>query len=151
MSIKVIVYLDSYQFGSAAKDHLGGLLGRQPESLASSVDDSIGVVLDGFSTVAGDAGGREVLYEAVRYCDDAVVENPAKLFENRESRDVFVEANNRLAGLVGVAKKDKMVEGLKSSAGLSQADAENIEKEAFDMGNQADDDDYGDNDGDEAY
>jgi hypothetical protein len=32
-----------------------------------------------------------------------------------------------------------------------QADAENIEKEAFDMGDQADDDDYGDNDGDEAY
>ena len=32
-----------------------------------------------------------------------------------------------------------------------QADAENIEREAFDMGNQADDDDYGDNDGDEAY
>lgn len=114
------------QFGSAAKDHLGGLLGRQPESLASSVDDSIGAVLDGFSTVAGDAGGREVLYEAVRYCDDAVVENPAKLFENRESRDVFVEGNNRLAGLVGVAKKDQMVEGLKSSAGLSQADAENM-------------------------
>ncbi len=32
-----------------------------------------------------------------------------------------------------------------------QADTEDIERESFDMGNQADDDDYGDNDGDEAY
>jgi len=32
-----------------------------------------------------------------------------------------------------------------------QDDAENIEKEAFDMGNQADDDDYGDDDGDDVY
>jgi len=32
-----------------------------------------------------------------------------------------------------------------------EADAEDIEREAFDMGDQADDDDYGDNDGDEEY
>ena len=32
-----------------------------------------------------------------------------------------------------------------------QADAEDIDREAFDMNNMANDDDYGDNDGDEEY
>ena len=114
------------QFGNTAKTHLGSLLGQNPDNLASGIDDSIGAVLDGFSNVARDADGREVLYEAVRYCDESVVDNPAVMFENRDAREVFTESHQRLAGLVGTDTKDNMVREIQSSSDLSQTDAENM-------------------------
>jgi chromosome segregation ATPase len=114
------------QHGAAATNFLGELLQKQPEQLRGEVDSSIGTVLDGFSTVAKDQGGRELLYEAIRYCDDSVVEDPAVMFRDRDSREVFTEANNRLASLVGISNKNQMVETLQARANLPQADAENM-------------------------
>ncbi len=114
------------QHGAAATSFLGELLQQQPDQLRGNVDSSIGTVLDGFSTVAGDHGGRELLYEAIRYCDDTVVEDPAVMFRDRDSRDVFTESNNRLASLVGISNKKQMIETLQSRTNLEASDAENL-------------------------
>jgi chemotaxis protein MotB len=118
--------LVSKQHGAAATRFLGEVLQQNPDQLRGSVDSSINTVLDGFSSVAGSQGGRELLYEAVRYSDDAMVEDPAAAFRDRDSRDVFTEANNRLTGLVGISNKDQMVASLRSRTDLSEADAENM-------------------------
>ncbi len=114
------------QHAPAATAFLGELLGQKPELLRGGVDSAIGTVLDGFASVAKDHSGREVLYEAIRYSDEELVKDPAAMFRDRDSRDVFVEAGNRLTGLVGISNKEQMVATLQSRAELSGTDAENM-------------------------
>ena len=115
------------QFGPPARDHLGSLLGQSADSLRSGIDDSIGAVLDGLSTVAQDGVGRQKLYDAVRYCDETVVEKPAVLFQDRENYgEVLREGGNHLAGLVGTTEKQAMIDRLKSGSNVQGTDAENL-------------------------
>jgi len=114
------------QHGSVATNYLGGLLGKSPEQLQPSIDSAYDTVLDGFSYVAKKQSGREALYDAIVRTDDNLVDNPGAIFQDRDARTVFTEANDRLNGIVGSNTRKHMVDSLRSASDLSESDAENM-------------------------
>ncbi len=113
-------------FGKKAREHLGQLLGRSPESLEKSVDRSIDSVLEGFSSVVHSENGRKVLHEAIQNSDDAAVRDPASRFQQRLSSDVFRDGNSQLASIVGDVRRRTMVEELQVASNLPYAESEKI-------------------------
>lgn len=111
------------QFEPVAFDCLNDLPGRKFDGLRPAIDYSAGVVLENFASFADDADGRQTLYEAVRYCDESIVSKPAEMFQEKDSRDVFVSLGNKLTGLVGAVKQQAMVDDLKANSSLTGADA----------------------------
>jgi len=114
------------EFGRSATDQLEKIIGKPREQVQSSVDRAITEVLDGFSLVAREEAGRQSLYEAARYCDDGLIDDPAVFFAAKDKRAVIAENNDALGTLVGTARRDSISAQVRSATGLSAEDADAV-------------------------
>lgn len=114
------------EFGRSATDQLEKIIGKPSGQVQSGVERAITEVLDGFSVTAREESGRQSIYEAARYCDDGLIDDPAVFFGVKDERAAIADSNNALGGLVGIAKRDHIAEAVKSASGLSAADADTI-------------------------
>ena len=114
------------EFGRSATDQLEKIIGKPREQVQSSVDCAITEVLDGFSLVAREEAGRQSLYEAARYCDDGLIDDPAVFFAAKDKRAVIAENNDALGTLVGTARRDSISAQVRSATGLSAEDADAV-------------------------
>jgi len=114
------------EFGRSATDQLEKIIGKPSGQVQSGVERAITEVLDGFSVMAREESGRQSIYEAARYCDDVLIDDPAVFFGVKDERTAIADSNNALGGLVGIARRGQITEAVKSASGLSAAEADTI-------------------------
>ena len=113
------------EFGRSATDHLATLIGKPTAQVKSGVERAVTEVLDGFSLMARDESGRQTIYEATRYCDDGLLDDP-ELFHRGDERAAVNESNSALGTLLGAGNRDSISESVRSASGLSADDADTI-------------------------
>ncbi len=111
------------EFGRSASDQLEKLTGKSAGQVRSGVDRAITEVLDGFSIKAQDEAGRQALYEAARYCDDGLIDDPSIFFGAKDAQTALADSNNALGALLGSDKRDSIAAAVGSASGLNAAEA----------------------------
>ncbi|OED36061.1 hypothetical protein AB833_28670 [Chromatiales bacterium (ex Bugula neritina AB1)] len=106
--------------------HLGKLLGQPVDSTRPLVEKAIDIVIDRFTTTAGESAGREVLYEAVRYCDDTVLDDRSFSSDDESPDDLRKVGLDCLGAAVGLSNKAGMVDQLATEASVSVEHAESV-------------------------
>ena len=113
------------EFGRSATDHLATQIGKPTAQVKSGVERAVTEVLDGFSLMARDESGRQSIYEATRYCDDGILDDP-ELFHREDEKAAINESNSALGALLGAGNRDNISEAVRSASGLSADDADTI-------------------------
>ncbi len=111
------------EFGRSAIDQLEKLTGKPTDQVRSGVDRAITEVLDGFSMKARDEAGRQSLYEAARYSDDGLIDEPALFFGGKDERTALADSNTALGKLLGDEKCAGIQAAIQNAAGLAADEA----------------------------
>ena len=114
------------EFGRSASDQLEEITGKPSEQVQSGVERAITEVLDGLSLLAREETGRQSIYEAARYCDDGLIDDPAIFFAAKEKHIAIADSNNALGALVGIAKRDSISQAVRNASTLSAEDADTV-------------------------
>jgi len=115
------------EFGRSAVNQLGNIIDQPQAAIESGVECAIAEVLDGFEYMSRDDDGRQTLYEAARYCDDGLLDDPAIFFAGRDDKfDALSDSNNTLGGLVGIARRESISSQVSNVSGLSAANADAV-------------------------
>lgn len=115
------------EFGKSAVDQLGSLIDQPQATIESGVESAIAEVLDGFEYMSRDDDGRQTLYEAARYCDDGLLDEPAIFFAGKDDKlEALGDSNNALGGLVGIARRESISSQVSKASGLNTANADAV-------------------------
>ena len=114
------------EFSGSAIDQLESLTGKPVGHIKAAVERAIAEILDGFSHKAREEAGRQSLYEAARYCDDGLIDDPGMFFGAKDKRTALADSNNALGVLIGDGKRADIVEAVRSASSLSSEDAEMV-------------------------
>jgi len=124
INIESLVHND---FGNSAVDQLSKMIDQPRSTIESGVNTAIAEVLDGFEYMSKDDDGRQTLYEAARYCDDGLLDEPAIFFAGRDDDfEALRDSNNALGGLVGIARRESISSQVSNVSGLSAANADAV-------------------------
>ena len=114
------------EFSGSAIDQLENLTGRPVGHIKAGVERAVAEILDGFSHKAREEAGRQSLYEAARYCDDGLIDDPDMFFGAKDKQTALADSNNALGALIGDGKRADIVEAVRSASSLSTEDAEMV-------------------------
>ena len=114
------------EFSRSATDQLGKITGKPENQVRSGVDRAVTEILDNLSLMAREESGRQTIYEASRYSDDGLIDDPAIFFSGKDQRAAISASNNSLGALLGGNTRSNIVEAVRSSSALSAEDADTI-------------------------
>ena len=114
------------EFSRSAADQLEKITGKPANQVKSGVDRAVTEILDNLSLMAREESGRQTIYEASRYCDDGLIDDPAIFFSGKDQQTAISDSNNALSGLLGSNTRSGITEAVRSTSGLTAQDADTI-------------------------
>ena len=114
------------EFSRSAADQLEKITGKPANQVKSGVDRAVTEILDNLSLMAREESGRQTIYEASRYCDDGLIDDPAIFFSGKDQQAAISDSNNALSGLLGGNTRSGITEAVRSTSGLTAQDADTI-------------------------
>ena len=106
--------LVSNEFSRSAADQLTKIIGKPASQVRSGVDTAVTEILDGFSLMARSEAGRQSIYDAARYSDDALIDDPAVFFSGKDQQSVLRDSNSALGSLLGSGRRDSIAEAVRT-------------------------------------